>query len=98
MEGLGVDVFTYQPGPLDKVETQIAANSPLVKFLSKITSVKPAIAAQVALTELQTVGSGSGCGTNIKHEIAQSTVNALHFFPFFYRVAYNTFVFDRLKK
>lgn len=80
LEGLGVDVLTYEPGPL-LGENNLFLNSIFAKgTLIKPFCVDQMTAARVALAELNMSAYGSSCGTNIRHETFEYVVN--HLMPY----------------
>ena len=79
LEGLEVDVLTYEPGPL-LGENNLFLNSISAKgTLLKPFCVDQMTAARVALAELKMAPYGASCGTNIRHESFEYLVN--HFMP-----------------
>ena len=62
LEGLGVEVLTYQPGFIKNSEPS-ARN-----IIETILSQKPGECARVALAEMEMEPYGATCGSNLYHE------------------------------
>ena len=82
LEGLGVDVLTYEPGliqssikeeqedqdPADTFDSRLFKNT----YLSKLPLFETVHnSSRIALSELEISPYGSSCGTAIKHEVSE---------------------------
>ena len=74
LEGLGVDVLTYEPGPLSGTNKTFVESIRGSGTLIRPFIVDQRTAARVALGELDMEPYGSSCGTNIRHEMFEYIV------------------------
>ena len=83
LDGLGVDVLTYQPGYINTPHFQPNA-------LKGLLSEEPMKCAKVALAEMEMSPYGAGAGINIKHEMTEYLmIRVLMQFGMFNRLMYN---------
>lgn len=73
-EGLGVDILTYEPGPLTGNNKAFIESVRGCGTLVRPFVVSQMTAARVALAELEMEPYGSSCGTNFRHEMFEYLV------------------------